>query len=153
MKLTANFLVTGAGTVALRGQEITGHVDITIVAIRAHRSQNALTSSWTSLKCTYHVHVHRGGRMATATERIVVQVTAVQKRAIASTAKRLGLNVSELMRQAAQGFTPSEDEQDMHALIARVNASTNEANDALDDALAFVAESNRRIAVLTEGKH
>jgi hypothetical protein len=91
--------------------------------------------------------------MATATERIVVQVTAVQKRAIASTAKRLGLNVSELMRQAAQGFTPTEDEQDMHALIARVNASTNEANDALDDALAFVAESNKRIAALTEGKH
>jgi len=91
--------------------------------------------------------------MATATERIVVQVTAVQKRAIASTAKRLGLNVSELMRQAAQGFTPSEDEQDMHTLIARVNASTSEANDALDDALAFVAESNKRIAAMTEGNH
>jgi LPS O-antigen subunit length determinant protein (WzzB/FepE family) len=91
--------------------------------------------------------------MATATERIVVQVTAVQKRAIASTAKRLGLNVSELMRQAAQGFTPSEDEQDMHALIARVNVSTNEANDALDDALAFVAESNKRIAAMAEGKY
>lgn len=58
--------------------------------------------------------------MAAATERIVVQVTAVQKRAIASTAKRLGLNVSELMRQAAQGFTPSDDEQEINALIERV---------------------------------
>lgn len=91
--------------------------------------------------------------MATATERIVVQVTTVQKRAIASTAKRLGLNVSELMRQAAQGFTPSDDEQEIKVLIERVNASTKEANDALDDALSFIAESNKRIASMTEGKH
>ncbi|MCX4160165.1 MULTISPECIES: hypothetical protein [Paraburkholderia] len=91
--------------------------------------------------------------MATATERIVVQVTTVQKRAIASTAKRLGLNVSELMRQAAQGFTPSDDEQEINVLIDRVNASTKEANDALDDALSFIAESNKRIAAMTKGKH
>ncbi|WP_153101332.1 plasmid mobilization protein [Paraburkholderia hayleyella] len=94
--------------------------------------------------------------MATATERIVVQVTAVQKQEITSTAKRLGLNVSELMRQAAQGFMPHEDEQDLYALIARVNASTNEANNALDDMLAFVAESNKRIAAMmasTNGRH
>ena len=91
--------------------------------------------------------------MAAATERIVVQVTTVQKRAIASTAKRLGLNVSELMRQAAQGFTPSEDEQEINSLIARVNASTKEASNALDDALSFVAESNKRIAAMAGGKH
>jgi len=91
--------------------------------------------------------------MAAATERIVVQVTTVQKRAIASTAKRLGLNVSELMRQAALGFTPSDDAQEINALIERVNASTKEANDALDDALSFVAESNKRIAAMAEGNH
>lgn len=89
---------------------------------------------------------------ATANERIVVQVTAVQKRAIANTAKRLGLNVSELMRQAAQGFTPPEDEQEILALVERVNASTKEASEALDDALSFVEESNRRIAALAGGK-
>ncbi len=55
------------------------------------------------------------------------------------------------MRQAAQGFIPSEDEQDLNALIERVNASSKEANDALDDALSFVSESNRRIATLAEG--
>ena len=93
--------------------------------------------------------------MATATtanERIVVQVTAVQKRAIADTAKRLGLNVSELMRQAAQGFTPPEDEQEILALVERVNASTKEASDALRDALSFVEESNRRIAAMAGGR-
>ena len=90
--------------------------------------------------------------MATATERIVVQVTTVQKRAIAQTAKRLGLNVSELMRQAAQGFTPSDGEQEILALVERVIASTKEANDALDDALSFVVESNKRIEAMTRGK-
>jgi hypothetical protein len=90
--------------------------------------------------------------VATATERIVVQVTKAQKHAIAQSAKRLGLNVSELMRQAAQGFTPPEDEQEVLALVERVNASTKEANDALDDALSFVAESNKRIAAMTGSK-
>lgn len=89
--------------------------------------------------------------MATATERIVVQVTASQKKAIASTAKRYGLNVSELMRQAAQGYSPASDNRDMEALIARVNASTKEASDAIDDALAFVSESNKRIAAMEKG--
>lgn len=91
--------------------------------------------------------------MAVATERIVVQVTPTQKKAIASTARRLGLNVSELMRQAAQGFQPKSDDGDLDALIERVNASTKEANDALDDALAFVQESNKRIEVMEKAGH
>ncbi len=91
--------------------------------------------------------------MAAATERIVVQVTTMQKRAITNTAKRLGLNVSELMRQAAQDFTPSEDEREINAMIDRVNASTKEASDALDDVLAFVEESNKRIAAMAGGRH
>ena len=91
--------------------------------------------------------------MAAASERIVVQVTTSQKQAIATTAKRLGLNVSELMRQAAQGFTPSDDEADLLALIERVNASSKEANTALDDALSYIADSNKRIAAMAEGNH
>nr|WP_242680923.1 hypothetical protein [Paraburkholderia hospita] len=60
--------------------------------------------------------------------------------------------MSELMRQAAQGFTPSDDEQEILALVERVNASTKEANDALDDAFAFIAESNKRIEAMTGSK-
>jgi len=86
--------------------------------------------------------------MAGETERIVVRVTPVQKRAIASTAKDLGLNVSELMRQAVQDIMRLDDEENINALISRVNVSTQEANDALDDALSFVAESNKRIAAM-----
>lgn len=86
--------------------------------------------------------------MGTATERIVVQVTPTQKKAISSTAKRLGLNVSELMRQAVQSFQPKSDEGDLDALIDRINSSTKEANAALDDALAFVQASNKRIEAM-----
>jgi hypothetical protein len=87
--------------------------------------------------------------MVAARKRIVVQVTPVEKRAIASTAKRLGHNVSELMCEAVQGITTSDDEEIINALIRHVNVSTPEANDALDDALSFVAESNKPIAAMT----
>jgi hypothetical protein len=80
--------------------------------------------------------------MVAARKRILVQVTPVEKRAIASTAKRLGHNVSELMCEAVQGITTSDDEE-------IINVSTPEANDALDDALSFVAESNKPIAAMT----
>jgi hypothetical protein len=92
-------------------------------------------------------------QMAAATERIVVQVTPTQKKAISTVARRLGLNVSELMRQAAQGFQPKSEDGDMDALIERVNVSTKEASDALDDALAFVQESNKRIEAMNKASH
>jgi hypothetical protein len=91
--------------------------------------------------------------MAAASERIVVQVTPVEKRAIVSTAKRLGLNVSELVRQAARGYRPPTDESDLDKLIERVNASTLQASDALDDALQFISASNKRIAKLARQRH
>jgi hypothetical protein len=90
--------------------------------------------------------------MAAATKRIFVGVTPAQKRAIASTAKRLGLNASGLMWKAVQGITPSDDEENINALIQHVNASTKEASVALDDALSFVAASNERIAAMTGGR-
>ena len=91
--------------------------------------------------------------MGIASERIVVMVTSTQKKAIGATAKRLGLNVSELIRRAAQGFQPKEDERELELFLDRVNASTEEANKALDDALAFVTESNRRIENSLKGAH
>ncbi|MEQ5841180.1 hypothetical protein N0A02_17270 [Paraburkholderia acidicola] len=45
-----------------------------------------------------------------------------------------------------------DDERDIDVLIERVNTSTRKANDALDDALSFVAESNERIAAVNEEK-
>jgi hypothetical protein len=90
--------------------------------------------------------------MVAAMDRIVVQLTPVQKRAIVSTAKRLGLNVSELMCQAGSAGHQSDNEENINALISRVNASVKDATDRLDDALSFVAKSNKRIAAMTGGR-
>jgi len=89
--------------------------------------------------------------MASTSGRIVVQVTTGQKRAIARTARRLGLNPGELMRQAAQGFAPSEDERDLLDLINRANASAKQASESLVDTLSFIQESNKRIAAMNAG--
>jgi hypothetical protein len=125
----------------------------TTAQISGIRIHFGLVFPFFGLTCTCDGHVHWSKQMAVATERIVVQVTPTQKKAISSAAKRLGLNVSELMRQAAQGFQPKSDEGDIDALIERVNASTKEANEALDDALAFVRESNKRIDAMNKASH
>jgi len=80
-----------------------------------------------------------------ASERIVVMVTPLEKKEISRTAKRFGINVSELVRRSVRGFQPPQEETELEALLLRANASTKEANEALDDALRFVQESNRRI--------
>jgi hypothetical protein len=53
------------------------------------------------------------------------------------------------MRQAAQGFAPSEDERDLLALIERANVSARQASESLVDTLSFIQESNKRIAAMT----
>lgn len=88
--------------------------------------------------------------MAVAVERIVVQVPPSQKKAFMSKAKRLGLNLSELMRRGATAYSPEEAEAEFDALAEKIVGSTTEARAALDDALAFVAESNKRIAAMEE---
>jgi hypothetical protein len=90
--------------------------------------------------------------MAAATERIVVKVTPTQKKAISATALRLGLKVSELMRQSAQGFQQNSDEAVIGALLERVSASTKDAIDALDDAITFITKSNKRIEAMNEAR-
>ena len=90
--------------------------------------------------------------MATATERIVVQVTPQQKANIAGTAKRLGLNVSDFMRRAAENFRAAPEDLDLEALLRQVEMSTQQANQAIDHALASIAESEQRLAVLETSK-
>jgi hypothetical protein len=87
--------------------------------------------------CTYCTA--QGTAMATAVERIVVQATAQDKKAIAAKAKRLDLPISELMRRAAFAYESSE---------ADAKAAADRAAASIDDALAFIEASNRRIAAL-----
>lgn len=83
--------------------------------------------------------------MATATQRIPVLVTPSEKAAIARRAKRAGLSMGEYLRRAAAAYRPEQDEGSLAAMIEQMAQATARAESAIDEALAFVEASNRRI--------
>jgi hypothetical protein len=89
--------------------------------------------------------------MAAAVERIVVQATAREKKAIAAKAKKLGLPISELMRRGANAYESARADEELGALADAAKAAAERASAAIDSAMAFIEASNRRIAAL-EGK-
>lgn len=91
--------------------------------------------------------------MAAATERITVLVTAAEKNQIASLAKSANHSMGEFLRRAAASFRPSEDDQLLEGMIDQMNKTTAQAGAAIDNALAFVAASNKRIAKLEHKGH
>ncbi|CAB3775739.1 hypothetical protein [Paraburkholderia caffeinilytica] len=74
-------------------------------------------------------------------ERIVVFVTTAQKRAIAATAEKLGISVSELMRRAVLSFDATSEQVKAASIVDRLRAPR--APDALDAALQRVARGTR----------
>ena len=86
--------------------------------------------------------------MAGAVERIVVQATALDKRAIAAKAKKLALPVSELMRRAAFAYESGESDAALGALADSAKDAADRAGASIDDALSFIEASNRRIALM-----
>lgn len=86
--------------------------------------------------------------MATATERIPVLVTAQEKAMIAKMAQDAHLSMGEFLRRAASSFRPDEDERVLEGMIDQMLKTTAQAGAAVDDALAFVEDSNRRIAAM-----
>ncbi len=86
--------------------------------------------------------------MATATERIPVLVTSAEKGQIAKMAKAAGLSMGEFLRRAAASFRPPEDDKLLEGMIDQMNKTTTQANSAIDEALSFVAASNKRIAAM-----
>ena len=86
--------------------------------------------------------------MATATERIPVLVTSTEKGQIAKMAKAAGLSMGEYFRRAAAAFQSTEDQKMLEGIIDQMNKTTAQANAAIDQALAFVEASNKRIAVM-----
>jgi hypothetical protein len=86
--------------------------------------------------------------MSTASARIPVLVTPREKAAIVRKARAAGVSVGEYLRRAAQSFTPSGDEKALTSMIDQLLKTTAQANKTIDDALAFVEASNRRIAAL-----
>jgi len=90
--------------------------------------------------------------MTTATQRIPVLVTATEKSRIAKMARDTGLSMGELLRRAATSFSPSQDDAAIEGMIVQMLKTTKVANRALDDAFAYVEQSNKRIAAM-EAKH
>ncbi len=86
--------------------------------------------------------------MATATERIPVLVTATEKSKIAEMAKDAGISMGELFRRAASAYQPSEDDRIIQGMIDQMNKTSAQANAAIEEALAFVEASNKRIAAM-----
>ncbi|ABM94493.1 hypothetical protein [Methylibium petroleiphilum] len=86
--------------------------------------------------------------MAAAVERIVVQATSQDKKAIAAKAKRLDLPVSELMRRGAFAYEAKEADQELGVLADAARDAADRAGAAIDDALNFIEASNKRIAAM-----
>ena len=86
--------------------------------------------------------------MAAAVERIVVQATAQEKKAIVAKAKKLGLPISELMRRGAVAYESSQADEELGALADAAKAAADRASASIEDALAFVEASNQRIAAM-----
>lgn len=86
--------------------------------------------------------------MATATERVPVLMTPEEKKRIVSKAKNIGITTAEYMRRAAEGYQPDNNDRALEAMIEEMNRASASAEKAIDEALGFVAESNKRIARL-----
>ena len=84
--------------------------------------------------------------MAAAVERIVVQTTALDKKAIVAKARKLEIPISELMRRGAFAYRVDDADVDMSALADASRGAADRAGVAIDDALDFIAASNKRIA-------
>lgn len=81
-------------------------------------------------------------------ERIVVEATPAQKRAIAAKAKRLGLPIAELMRRGAAAYRSADADRELAALADAAKAAAERAGASIDQALRFIEASDRRIAAL-----
>ena len=86
--------------------------------------------------------------MSAAIQRIVVQATVQDKKAIAAKAKKLDLPISELMRRGAFAYESSESDAELAALADAATGAAERAGAAIDDALDFIDASNKRIAAM-----
>ena len=86
--------------------------------------------------------------MATATARVPVLMTEAEKAQIVKRAKKFGMSTGEYMRRAAESFQPCKDDKMLEAMIDQMLKATVRAEHAIEETLSFVAESNKRIAII-----
>ena len=85
--------------------------------------------------------------MSAATARIVVQATPAEKRALVAKAKALAIPIAELMRRGAKQYQAVAD-NDHEMLAEAARGAAERSAKAIDDALAYIEASNKRIAKL-----
>ena len=85
--------------------------------------------------------------MSAATARIVVQATPAEKRALVAKAKALAIPIAELMRRGARQYQAVAD-KDLEMLAEAARDAAERSAKAIDDALAYIEASNKRIAKL-----
>ena len=88
---------------------------------------------------------------ATAVQRIVVQATTLDKKAISAKARKLDMPISELMRRGAFAYESEDADAALGALADAAKGAADRAGVAIDDALDFIAASNLRIAAMEAG--
>ena len=86
--------------------------------------------------------------MAVAIQRIVVRTSTQDKKAIAAKARKLEMPVSELMRRGAFAYDAGDTDAQLGALADAARHAADRAGVAIDDALAFIEASNKRIAAM-----
>jgi len=79
---------------------------------------------------------------------IKISVTPKEKMQLLKLAKLANTSVSEYLRMYALSNKATSDEYQLEMLINQMNKSTSSASDAIDDALMFVEESNKRIEMM-----
>lgn len=79
---------------------------------------------------------------------IKVSVTPKEKMQLLKLAKSTNTTVSEYLRKCALSNKATSDEYLLEMLINLMNKNTTSASDAIDDALMFVEESNKRIEIM-----
>jgi hypothetical protein len=70
------------------------------------------------------------------------------KKAITLKAKKPGIPIAELMRRGATAYEPAEADEESGVLAGKAKAVPDRAADSIDDVLAFVEASNKRIAAM-----
>lgn len=83
--------------------------------------------------------------MAARTKRIYMDVTFAERKHIAKVARKAGLPTSEFVRRAVMVYCTAQEDAALEKMLDLLNRSTARANAALDQALAFVEASNKRI--------
>lgn len=91
--------------------------------------------------------------MKNVKHRIDVIVTAEEKSRITNVAKDAGISTGELMRRAAAAYCIPETGAMLDEMLYLLNESTLRASAAIDNALASIEASNRRIAQMEHGTY